>query len=101
MKGAALAARDDMVELAKLLTRAVGVKDGESTLRVFLGLNKHIESAISFRCSLKTQYHGAVLSRRRLWFGRFRILFPISGLGIIALQTGTGESFDMMTQGFD
>jgi hypothetical protein len=46
VKGAALAARDDMAELAKLLARVVGVKEGESTLSVFLGLRKRIELAL-------------------------------------------------------
>jgi hypothetical protein len=38
VKGAALAARDDIIELETLLARDMGVKEGESTLRVFLGL---------------------------------------------------------------
>jgi hypothetical protein len=61
-----------MVVLATLLARAVGVKEGESTLSVFLGLSKQAESAnIFLDCTIKTPYHGAVLSRSRLWAGLF------------------------------
>lgn len=40
VKGVALAKRDDIVVGALVLASAVGVKDGESTLRLFFGLYK-------------------------------------------------------------
>jgi hypothetical protein len=45
VNGAALAAREDMVEFDMLPARAVGVNEGESTFRVFLGLYGFKKSA--------------------------------------------------------
>jgi hypothetical protein len=47
VKGAALAAREDMVELAVLLAKAVGVNEGESTFNVFLALDGLTGSAMA------------------------------------------------------
>ncbi len=75
MNGAALAARDDMAELVTVFARGVGVKEGESTLSVFLGLHNCLRSAVvRLHCSEKNRYRGAALSRRRLWIGLFRVL---------------------------
>jgi len=81
-----------MVVFATLLASAVGVKEGESTLSVFLGLSKEAKSAkIFLYCTINTPYHGAVLSRRCLRAGLFRIHFPITWIrSIRCTNRGTG-----------
>ena len=90
-----------MVVLAALLAIAVGVKDGESTLRVFLGLFKQAKSAhIFLYCNTKTPYHGVVLYRRCLRAGLLRVHFPITWIRSIRYTNGYTRDVSIGDLGF-
>jgi hypothetical protein len=91
-----------MVVPAALLARAVGVKEGESTLSVFLGLFKQAKSAHIFLCcTINTPYHGVVLCRRCLLASLLRDHLPITWIRSTRYTDRYTGTFQLVTRGFD